>query len=451
MSSLRKNLSASTYSTVAYLGGQLALTSVLLHFWSKETYAQWLILFTIPAYFALSDAGIANSFGNALAIAVEQKRSDDAVRMARAVWFWQIVFWAVVFAALLLGLAVLPLRTWMAVPEMSFPTFATVSVILALYALGSLFGGYYTALFRAGGEYARLVRLLGHLRVVEVVAHGTVAIAGGGLVAAAATLLATRVAFYAWCHSQRERLLPGVTRSGSRNWSEFRALLPSGLGFMAFPIGNALINQGAAILLKHLAGPGAVVVLNTGRQVARLFLNGVGILFQSIHPELSVAYAKGDLGRVARLQAQALTPVLWASPLFIGGMALAAPWAIARWTHGEVIVGAGLAAALAFESCAAGFGNAAMLAGWAINRLRELWVSYLVTQTAALVVAGVVYPQFGLTGLLLAFAGGSLVHGAVALWVAGRTAEVSGWNVFGQGWRGGEWIARWHAWRGAGS
>lgn len=427
---------------IAYLGGQLALTPVLLHFWGNELYAQWLILYAIPAYFALSDAGIANSFGNALAIAVEQKRHADAVRMARAVWFWQLVFWSVVFAALLVGLAVFPLREWMAVPEMSVTTFATVSVVLALYALGSLLGGFYTALFRAGGEYARLVQLLGHLRVVEVVAHAAVAIAGGGLIAAAVTLLTTRVVFYAWCHTQRERLLPGVTQPGPRAWSEFRALLPTGLGFMAFPIGNALINQGAVILLKHLAGPGDVVMLNAGRQIARLFLNGVGILFSSIHPEISVAYAKGDLARVARLQAQALTPVLWASPFFIAGMAAFAPWAIALWTQGKVAVGAGLAAALALESCAAGLGNAAMLVAWAINRLRELWMSYLATQAIALVVAAILYPRFGLMALLVAFAVGSLGHVAVSLWVAGRVAQTSGWSVLGHGLRGGEWIAR---------
>lgn len=427
---------------IAYLGGQLALTPVLLHFWGKETYAQWLILYAIPAYFALSDAGISNSFGNALAIAVEQKRNADAVRMARAVWFWQLVFWAVVFAVLLVGLIALPLQNWMAVPEIPFRTFATVAVILAVYSLGSLQGGFYTALFRAGGEYARLVRLLGHLRVAEVIAHGAVAALGGGLVAAAATLLAIRGGFYLWCHAQRSRLLPGVAQAGPRPWSEFAALLPSGLGFMAFPIGNALINQGSALLLKHLAGPGEVVALAAGRQVARLFLNGSGVLFQSVQPEMSVAFANGDFPRMARLQAQALAPVLWATPVFVAAMALLAPWAVTLWTHGEVLLTVAVSAALAAEACAAGLGNNAMLVGWSTNRLRELWISYLATQGVALALAAWFFPSLGLLGLLGAFAALSLVHIAVGLWVAAGTARASVATLLADAVRGAGFLMR---------
>ena len=63
MSNLRLNLSASTYSVAVYFVGQMALTPVLLWFWGKEVYAHWLVLFTIPAYFGFSDAGIANFSG----------------------------------------------------------------------------------------------------------------------------------------------------------------------------------------------------------------------------------------------------------------------------------------------------------------------------------------------------------------------------------------------------
>jgi O-antigen/teichoic acid export membrane protein len=433
---------ASTYGVGVYLAGQIALTPLLLHFWGEERYAQWLILFAIPAYFALSDAGISNSFGNALSIEVEQKRYAEAVVMARAVSYWQVVLWAIVFVVLLVGLAVLPLRNWMAIPEMPYETFVAVSVILAVYSLGSLQGGYYTALFRVGGEYSRLVRLLGHLRLAEVVVHGFVVALGCGLVAAAATLLAIRSVFYCWCHKQRERLMPGLTRTGPRPWGAFAALLPSGLSFMAFPIGNMVVNQGSALVLKHLAGPGEVIALAAGRQVARLFLNLSGIIFQSVQPEMSIAFAKSDSTQMKRLQALALTPVLWAAPFFIALMAVVAPWAIGIWTNSTVLLSAGISAALAAEAVVNGLGNNAMLVGWSTNRLRALWLAYIITQGLALTIASNLVTSNGLIGLLGSFVVVSLGHVAVSLWVAGSMANTSATAILAMAFRGSEFRSR---------
>jgi len=434
MSNLRRNFSAGTYSVAVYFVGQMALTPLLLWFWGKETYAHWLVLFTIPAYFGFSDGGIANSLGNALAIAAEQQRWDEAGRMLRSVWRWQFLLWGGVFAVFVLGLVFLPLRSWLALLTVSPATFTVTALLLAIYSLWSLQNGYYMAVFRAGGEFARFVRVNGHVRIAEVIVLGGSVAAGGGLVVAALSLVVVRLVFTVWCHGQQSRLLPRIEfRHGAASWREFAALLPAGLGFLGFPVGNALINQGTTILVSHLGGPVAVVALNVGRQVARIFLQGVSILFQSIHPEISVAFAGHDFPRMARLQAKALTPVLWGAPVFCLGLAIAGPWAIDLWTHHQVLFTRGSLAAFGLEACIAGLGNASMLLGWATSRHLGLCVSYLVTQSAALGAAWLLYPGFALFGVPLAFAGATLLHAAYALWAGARVAQTSTWTVLREG------------------
>jgi len=425
-SNLRKNFSAGTYTTVVYLISQLLLTPLLLWLWGRETYAHWLVLYTIPAYFAFAEAGINGSLGNALAIAVEQKNFGGASRMVRGVWRWQFVLWAAVFAVFVVLLAVFPLRRWLALEAMSQWAFAATSVLLAVYSLGSLQAGFYTAIFRAGGQFPRYLRLSGNLRIAEVLSLGVVAFFGGRLVAGAASLVALRIAFTLWCHFERDRLLPEVDfRTGPAPFSEFIGLLPAGLGFLGFPIGNAIINQGATVLLNRLGGASAVIMLNIGRQIGRLFLQGAGVLIQSVHPEMSVAFARDNFRRMAQLQAKALTPILWFSPFFCIGLAIAGPRVVDVWTHHRIGLSHAASASFALEACVASLSNAAILVVWATNRHIPLCVTYLVAQGTALGGAWMLYPVFGLIAVPLAFSITTILHACICLWLGARTARVS--------------------------
>jgi O-antigen/teichoic acid export membrane protein len=425
MSNLRRNFSAGTYSTVVYLGCQLLLTPLLLWLWGKQTYANWLVLYTIPAYFAFAEAGINGSLGNALAIAVEQKDFEAASRMVRGVWHWQFLLWSAVFAVFLVMLAVFPVRSWLALGDLTPASFAMTAVLLAVYSLGTLQAGFYTAIFRAGGQFARFVRLSGSMRIVEVAGLAAAALAGGGLVAGAASLVALRIAFTLWCHAQRHRLLPEVDfRKGPAPWSEFVKLLPAGLGFLGFPIGNAVVNQGAIVLLNHLGGAPVVIMLNIGRQIGRLFLQGVTIIVQSVHPEMSVAFARGDFRRMAQLQAKTLTPILWCSPAFCLGLWAAGPWLVDLWTHHRIGLSHTVSGSFAIEACVASLSNAAILVVWATNRHLPLCATYLLAQGAALVGAWALYPICGLSAVPLAFSATTLMHAAVSLWMGARTARI---------------------------
>jgi len=63
MAGVRKNLSATLYSNVSYIGGQFLLVPFYLHFWGAERYGWWLVLYAIPACFTFLDAGVSTGLG----------------------------------------------------------------------------------------------------------------------------------------------------------------------------------------------------------------------------------------------------------------------------------------------------------------------------------------------------------------------------------------------------
>jgi O-antigen/teichoic acid export membrane protein len=445
--SFRRNLSAGAYNLLVTTLGQLALTPLLLSFWGTERYAHWLVLYAIPAYLGLSEAGISSSFGNKLAIALEQGRRSHAVTMAKAVRRWQAWVWLVVFVVFISTLLFLPLQRWLGLERVPVVVFRGAAACLAIYSLGNIQTGYYMSLFRAAGQYAQFTFAFGNLRIAEIVLLAANASLGGGVLEASILLVVNRALFLLWCLRREETLLPGITARGPAPLGAFLEMLPTGLAFLAFPLGNALINQGATVLLNRLGTESDVVKLSVGRQMARLFLNLVNLVSQAAHPDMSVAYARGDHARMKSIQVGLLRLVIWLSPVVILAAAVMGPKVVELWSGRVVYLTAGFAALLALESCMAAAGNLGILSAWATNRHVSLCWVFLATQISALLLAGFLLPAGGVDSFPLAFAAVSLFNVCATVVVSGRVIQCGGVALISESVDfGGTWVAAKHVW-----
>lgn len=447
MGGLRTNLAASSYFTVVSIGGQFVITPVLLYTWGKEQTSWWLLLNTIPAYFALSDVGLSTSLGNALTIELKQGTRQSALNLARAAWRWQTILWAILGGLFGLFAYVCPLQKLLGIDGVEPQAFIKCTLLLVLYSIATLQAGFYAAVFRSTGEYARFTVASGHVRLVEIAALIVCAVSGGGLVAASGVMAFVRIGFVVWSHLLQRKLVPDLHFSGSAPLRLVVRLFPSGLGFLGFPVGNALVNQGAMVLVNHLGGAADVISLTVGRQVARLFNNIASVGFASSHPEASAAFARGDEQRVRLIQTRLLAVVISIMPMFIAASALAGPYVVMIWTSGKVILTSGFIVAVSLEACASGLSQSAMLIPLAINRSRLLCMTFISLQSLALVGGLSLYGPVGLVGLVCLFTIASLLQAAVGLYLAGDILGVSGWELLASSLRYFNWGKLLTAWR----
>ena len=411
MAGLRRNLFGSVYLTGANLVSQLALVPVFLHYWGASTYGLWLVLFTIPAFFTFSDAGLSNTVGNAVTLALEQGRPDEAEAKLNAAWKFQGLAWAVLFAVFCLLLAVCPLQRWLAVEALAFGEFAPAVALLCLYSLASLQTSMLSAIYRGARRYPLYLVWSGHARVLETVLVAATLAFGGEFVAVAGVMLAARFCGAVVLFVQGRRLLPEVHLAFfSGRWSDLKPLLPSGLAFLSFPVANALVNQGTVLVINHLAGAPAVVLLSVCRQLARVFQQGTSILLTAFQPEMTTAYGTENWERVRQLQSLALVlPLLVAIP-FVAGTTMYGSTVIEWWTRKDLGVTWPLLLACGLEAVAFGCGTLCSLVPWSINRVRGLSIVYAVTNALGLVLAGVGLARAGLAAVPLAFFAAGLAY-----------------------------------------
>lgn len=421
MSGIRRNLLGSAYLSGSNLLSQLALVPVFLHCWGAHGYGEWLVLFTIPAFFVFSDVGLSSALGNALTIELGQSRIGQAERLFNAAWKFQAVAWMGIFCVLGLLLIFFPLRAWLGVPQLALREFSVTVLLLSMYALASLQSGMIAAIYRAAGNYSHYLALSAHTRVLEAILVAGALATGGRFIAVAGAMLAARSLGMVILYEKGRRLLPNVRyQLFSGAWGDVVPLIPSGVAFLSFPVANALINQGTVLVVNHLAGPIAVVLLNVCRQLARIFQQGTSTILTAFQPEMTRAYGAGNGGRIRQLQSVVIFLVLVAAIPFVVGVTIFGDDLIHWWTRKDLGVAWPLLFTCAIEAVTFGGGGLFSLLPWAINRIRALSLVYVLVNIGALLAGALLIRPFGLAGLVSAFCFAGMAYCATGLFLGCR-------------------------------
>lgn len=316
---------------------QLAGVPILLHAWGAQLYGEWLLLFAIPAYLAMTDLGFTQSACNDMTARVARGDRAGALSVFQSIG---VLVYAIAALGLILTAAAvpwLPLAEWLNFQAMDARTAQWVLWLLVAQVLVTLPDGVTHAGFRAGGEYALHFGLHGVVRLLQFAGVWIAALAGGGPLAAAAIFLGVRAlatAAFALLVVRRHRWLRYGTAHARR--TELRRLLNPAMANMAIPLAQALNIQGMVVVVGAVLGPLAVVVFSTLRTLTRLVAQMVMIVAQAAEPELAAAHGAGNRELLSRLFTHALRGGLWLALLAAAGLALFGSRVLEFWTHGRV-------------------------------------------------------------------------------------------------------------------
>lgn len=324
---------------VVNIAWQLGTVPVFLAFWSNERYGEWLLLYSIPGYLALADAGLSTLTANEISMQVSGQQMDKARRSLHTAWGFLVG----VTGMLTLVLCVLswrvPWADWIGLQLINDQVAAWVILLLGLYTLGGLYFPFLGAIYRSTYQAPRHTYLYSLTRLGELLGICVCVWLSQSLVMLAAVLATLRLLsvalMYVDCLHISPNLRPGVSEfSGSELR---RTILPSSM-FMAFPLGNALYFQGMTILVGRMMGPTAVVVFNTSRVLTRSIPQFVTVIKHSVWTEFSYLFGARDYQRARRLlglstEATGFAVVCIGVVLYYIG-----DWIIQVWTHDAVKV-----------------------------------------------------------------------------------------------------------------
>lgn len=333
---LSRGIAAQGYGHAVTIGLQLASVPILLSVWGEARYGSWLLLSVLSTYLTLSDLGFAQAATNDMTVSMSNGQKNRARRTFHSLLALCTAMCGVVvmIGAALAGLFVLTdLLNLRGISEVEAKT---VTLVLAVQvALAILTGGLAGAL-RAEGRFATMSIVNNSVRLAEGLACLAAAVAGGGVIGAAVAMLVVRCVsvglLYGLLWTGPSVLRPGL---GEARLEELRRLVGPSLSFMAFPLGNALMIQGA-LTLVGLRFPAAVALFATSRTLARLGANVLG----SVNHVFLFDYGRtlGSDDRSAFLRLFRLNGLLIVGGLiaYAAVMLLVGPAFYERWTAGKL-------------------------------------------------------------------------------------------------------------------
>lgn len=394
-------LAANAFGQAVTIGSQLLLTPLFFRAWGAGLYGEWLILSSVPAYLTMADMGIGSAAGNEMTMRAGAGDHAGAQRTYRG------AHWVALGAAalgMLIGLALAALAAIWGIPKTSLITPTDAGWIICILSLGvglGFQGGVLSAGYRAAGRNALGISFSNSSRLAEAISMSVMLMLGHGPLALCAVGLTVRALMQLLQHICLKRICPWLhTPVVPADRTLVKRLIGPSLGFMAFPLGNALALQGPILIIGQFLGGPAVAIFSATRTLARVPMQITNVFNSSVWPEMSRAHGAGDTGLLRKLHRSSwgVTIVL----VVTTGVALIllGPWVAKAWLGSKAHFEPLVLIFLVLITIISAMWNASAVVLTATNAHAGLGARYVAVNGVCLCVAWVLTPLFGWLGLL---------------------------------------------------
>lgn len=401
-SRLMKGFAAQGFAQVTNLIIQFGSIPLFLYFWGKTLYGEWLLLSTIPSYFALSDLGFASAAGTEMTLRVGRGDREGALKVFQSAWVLVTGISLLITLAMLGTASLLPLARWLHLSTLSHGEIVKVVSILVFQVFFDLQTGLIGNGYRCDGNYAAGTMVRQAQRLAEFAVAALVLLLGGQLVAMALSVTLTRLAGNLLTMFDVRRRSPWLTFGWKHaDVATIRLIASPALSFMGFPIGNALSLQGITTVVGITFGPAVVVAFNTSRTLTRAVWQLLNAITNTIWVELSSAFGRGDIALARSLHRRACQAALWIAVLSSIVLFFAGSTLYHVWTGRQIVFDPTLFGLLLIVGIANSLWSTSYTVIVAVNRHQQLAAVYIAATGLSLALAYVLTPLMGLHGTAL--------------------------------------------------
>jgi O-antigen/teichoic acid export membrane protein len=334
---IAQGIAAGAFGQCVSIATQIVMVPMLLRYWGKESYADWLAISTIAGYLALSDVGMSSAGGNQMAILAARDDRAGANRIFQSLLALLSVSSLVVLAGCLAIARGADMPHLLNLNTLDRGQAATLVLILGLQVVVGLFDGVTYGIYRASHLFPRA--LVGHnvMRCAELALWCVAVPVGGDMTTLALSTLAVR------CFGVGIMYRDGLRRAtflsvglSHATMEEFRQLVRPSLSFLCVPIGNALRVQAVTMLGRRFLSTNDFLAFTTVRTLVNSIFMAVTVVNGSLWPEMTRVLTVKDFPAARRLH-RAGVGVTTALVVGMGALlAVAGRWVLHVWTGGTI-------------------------------------------------------------------------------------------------------------------
>ena len=394
-----KNFSANFFSQIITIFYQIIAIPIFIYYWGASKYGEWLILTTVLAYLAMSDIGFTTIASNDLAMQAGKDNKNDSIAIFQSTWIL-ISFISIILLLITPLFWILPFEDYLNVHSINHKEVALVLFLLVLTVVASLQLGLINAGFNADGNNHFSVWMGNISKIFEIALVIVGLNFGANQVFIAALILISRLLSFLLSYCKLRKTSPWIVLGISYvKLSIFKKMLPKSIFFMAFPIGNAIKNQGLLTVVSILLGPIAVVGFSAVRTLSNTIYQCRGVIMNSIQSEISRYYGVNNLFQVKNIHRNASQVGLWVSIFCVLFLLIFGQKFINLWTLGKVSIDNNFFYLMLLAVFLNSVWVGSSVISIAINKIKRISIYYLISSIASILLSYFFVIFFGLIGV----------------------------------------------------
>lgn len=394
---------------------QLLTVPILVAAWGQERFGLWVMLTTIPTYFALTDLGFVQSATADMTMKNVRGEREDVLATFQSVSLLFVGSSAAIFA--LSSLLLVPGTLTDRLKDYWIIQNADVVVLLVGYAAGCLLSQVTLAGFRSTGNYAVGTLSLDTMGFLEGLIALLAAHSGAGFQGVVLTLITIRFTIIAVHYALLRATVPwlyyGVDHA---RFIEIKRLSKSALSALAIPVALAINLQGVVLVVGAVLSPASVAIYTSVRTASRLAIQLTGVVNRATMPEIGRAAGASAVAAMSKLLSMNLYLVLFV--LAPGGMAFAlfGQDFVTIWSRGHIIPSQTFIEIMAMAMVVHGCWYFASNVLLATNAHSGMAKYLLGASVLSLLVVVVFAKHFGLVGVAVGVTLSEFINAAAVLW-----------------------------------
>jgi len=395
-------ISGNVLMQVVNLVIQVAGIPLLLKYWGVNYYGEWLVLFTIPSFIAISDMGLGSSTTSELSMLLQSNREEEAGNILRNTFWFILLVGGIPFFLLALSVFVLPWYDWLNFSTVTTLEFKPAFVFLILYIYLSLFLTIPLGYYRVKQIYHRERYISSIFRAVEFLLVILAVIAGYKIVIVALIYFLVRllqlvfIVFDLSIRFKSFKLFPFEI-----NFSKFKHLLKPGLSAMTIYMGQNILSQGLISIIGIGLGSAQVVLFSTTRTLVNMVKQVVGIINLSVTSEFSYAFGAGNMDLLRKLFRYTVQINALICTILLSGLYFFGNWIFHIWTRGEVSIVEPFFTFFLISTLFGAMWNAHLVLLVSTNRLGRTGLIFLLLAFVLIAVNAICIKAIGISGVSL--------------------------------------------------
>lgn len=341
VTSVGRNVVLSTLGNLANqvvrAGQQIIWVPLFLVALGKTGYGEWLTLFGLAGYAAMSDLGVQVYWLNLLTGAYITGDKETYRRTFRGGILLLVAVFAAVFVASGLFVGLWGPARVLGLKSVSERTASTAFLLLVGSAVLGVAFAMVRGVFRTAGENPKVVYFELARRATTLVLVAGALVLHFGFVGLAAVYGTVAIAMLVWAAVATRRRFPDLLDFQLRSGDVGAAvgLARGGSIFMAGKTANLLLISGTLIAANWALGAAAVALVATARTLSNVVRQVAASVYLATLPEFSRLDAANETVAVERLLRRSAVVVLALSGLACIALVGLGPWLYNLWTQGR--------------------------------------------------------------------------------------------------------------------